>query len=574
MKAIAIIAVVLYHIGTCDYGYLGVDVFLVIAGYFTSQSIDKQIINRGGYFRFVTNRLFRLWPLLLLAGVVCLGFGWLMMLPDNFENVAQSVVATNFFGNNVLAAITTKNYWDVSNDYKPLMHTWYVGVIMQFYVIIPLLLFAVGKWSKNADRRKHANIVLVSLIGVASLVAYLTCENAAMKFYYLPFRLYEFCAGCTVFYLFGNKSGSASKRLLANIGFVVAYLAVIALLFVDAEYMSRPAKLLSTVCLTSVLLMAMPQVEWAQDRIFSNKWVATIGAASFSIFVWHQVVIAFTRYSFTNNLEEFVPFVSVVILTAILAIPSYKYVEKMKKNRAAWIVTVVVLFLTTGFSLYIYETAGVIRDVPELDVVKGKIHRGMWAEYCDRGYQYDKDFSGTDKPKWYVIGNSFGRDMVNIILESPVADSVEISYSTQEAYKKRGDRFAEADVVFLSTLGVNDDIIRDVKSRCSERSKFYIIGEKNFGESNGQVYRHRLEKKYHDLTIKMEEGYAEKNDILKRAYSDTYIDLIKMVQQPDGKVRVFSDDNRFISQDCRHLTKAGAQYYAKMMNWDKFLMKR
>lgn len=515
-----------------------------------------------------------MWPLLLLAGVVCLGFGWLMMLPDNFENVAQSVVATNFFGNNVLAAITTKNYWDVSNDYKPLMHTWYVGVIMQFYVIIPLLLFAVGKWSKNGERRKHANIVLVSLIGVASLVAYLTCENAAMKFYYLPFRLYEFCAGCTVFYLFGNKSGSANKRVWANIGFVVAYLAVIALLFVDAEYMSRPAKLLSTVCLTSVLLMAMPRVEWAQGRIYSNKWVATIGAASFSIFVWHQVVIALTRYSFTNNLEEFGPFVSVVILTAILAIPSYKYVEKMKKNRAAWIATVVVLFLTTGFSLYIYETAGVVRDVPELDVVKGKIHRGMWAEYCDRGYRYDKDFSGMDKPKWYVIGNSFGRDMVNTILESPVADSVEISYSTQEAYKKRGARFAEADVVFLSTLGVNDDIIRDVKSRCSERSKLYVIGEKNFGESNGLVYRHRLEKNYHDLTIKMEEGYAEKNDILKRTYSDIYIDLIKMVQQPDGKVRVFSDDNRFISQDCRHLTKAGAQYYAKMMNWDRFLMKQ
>ena len=72
----------------------------------------------------------------------------------------------------------------------------------------------------------------------------------------------------------------------------------------------------------------------------------------------------------------------------------------------------------------------------------------------------------------------------------------------------------------------------------------------------------------------MEEGYAEKNDILKRTYSDIYIDLIKMVQQPDGKVRVFSDDNRFISQDCRHLTKAGAQYYAKMMNWDRFLMKQ
>lgn len=49
IKAIAIIAVVLYHFGTCKFGYLGVDIFLVIAGYFTSQSVDKQIAN-GGVF--------------------------------------------------------------------------------------------------------------------------------------------------------------------------------------------------------------------------------------------------------------------------------------------------------------------------------------------------------------------------------------------------------------------------------------------------------------------------------------------------------------------------------------------
>lgn len=50
LKAIAIIAVVLYHIGICEYGYLGVDIFLVIAGYFTAQSVEKLINNRGGVF--------------------------------------------------------------------------------------------------------------------------------------------------------------------------------------------------------------------------------------------------------------------------------------------------------------------------------------------------------------------------------------------------------------------------------------------------------------------------------------------------------------------------------------------
>ena len=50
LKAVAIIAVVLYHFGASEYGYLGVDIFLVIAGYFTSKSVDNQIVNKGGVF--------------------------------------------------------------------------------------------------------------------------------------------------------------------------------------------------------------------------------------------------------------------------------------------------------------------------------------------------------------------------------------------------------------------------------------------------------------------------------------------------------------------------------------------
>ncbi len=495
LKAIAIIAVVLYHLGTCEYGYLGVDIFLVIAGYFTSQSIEKQIANGKGCLLFAINRLFRLLPLLLLAGVVCLGWGWMLMLPDDFENTAQSIVAT---------------------------------------------------------------------IGIASLVAYLLEKNAASKFYFLPYRLYEFCAGGLMFYLFGKKQATTSKNVWATVGFLIAYLAIIALLFVDAEYVSRPVKLLATVGLTSALCVLMPRVELVQGKVFSNQWIAAIGAASFSIFVWHQVVLALIRYSFTSNLTEVFTLLTFVGITAVLSVLSFKYVEKTK---LAWVLTGLLLILTTGASFYIYKNAGVVRDVPELEVVKANVHRGMWAEYCDRGYQYDKEFSDSDKPKWYVIGNSFGRDMVNIILESEMADIVEISYSYTTEYMDKDDRFSSADVVFLSNLGVDDEIIEDVRSRCFENTRFFVIGEKNFGENNGQVYRHRFESDYHQLTVEMEEGYAEKNDRLKTQYADCFIDMIALVQKPDGKVPVFSADGRFISQDCRHLTKAGAQMYAKKIDW-------
>lgn len=571
LKAVAIIAVVLYHFGASEYGYLGVDIFLVIAGYFTSRSVDNQIVNRGGYFRFVVNRIFRLWPLLLIAGAVCLCFGWLTMLPDHFENTANSIVATNFFANNILESITTKNYWDVGNDYKPLMHTWYVGLLMQFYVLIPFILFIIGRLIKDAKKRQISNLITMVLIAIISVLLYWFSDNACARFYYLPYRLFEFCIGGIVFYLFGVSQVKANRKAVMSVLFSLVYLCLLALLFIESDIISSKVKLLAVVLLTAILLVMMPRSEIAQGKIFANKWLAAIGAASFSIFVWHQVVLAMIRYSFTNNLTEVTPLLAFVAITVVLSVLSYKYVEKMKKTKGAWGFIALLFVLTTAGSLYIYANAGVVRDVPELEVVKGKVHRGMWAEYCDRGYKYDKEFTDDERPKWFVIGNSFGRDMVNIILESPYADKVEVVYSDTKSYKEREERFAKADVVFLSSLGLNEALIEDIQMRCKRNTNLFVIGEKNFGECNGQVYRHRFAKDYHHLTIEMEEGYAEKNERLKAAYPDIYVDIIEMVRQKDGKVRVFSDDGRFISQDCQHLTKAGAQYYAFLIDWERFL---
>lgn len=571
LKALAIIAVVLYHLGASKFGYLGVDIFLVIAGFFTSRSIDNQIVNGGGYLTYVSYRLFRLWPLLLIAGIVILAWGWIFMLPDDYENMAQSVIATNVFGNNVLQAITTRNYWDVVNEYKPLMHTWYVGLLMQFYMLIPFILFITGRLIKDAKKRQTSILFTMGLIAIVSVLLYWFSDDVCARFYYLPYRLFEFCIGGIVFYLFGAGQVKANKKAVMNALFSFAYLCLLALLFVESDIISSTVKLLTVVLLTALLLVMMPRVEIAQGKIFANKLLAAIGAASFSIFVWHQVVLAMIRYSFTNNMTEASPLLAFVAITVVLSVFSYKYVEKMKKTKVAWGFIALLFVLATAGSLYIYANAGVVRDVPELEVVKGKVHRGMWAEYCDRGYQYDKEFTDDARPKWYVIGNSFGRDMVNIILESPYVDKVEVVYSDTKTYIEREERFAKADVVFLSTLGLSEALIEDVQMLCKGKTKLFLIGEKNFGENNGQVYRQRFAKDYHQLTIDMEEGYAEKNERLKAAYPNIYIDMIDMVLQPDGKVRVFSDDGRFISQDCRHLTKAGALYYAKLMDWNRFL---
>lgn len=244
------------------------------------------------------------------------------MLPDDYENMAQSVIATNVFGNNVLQAITTKNYWDVVNEYKPLMHTWYVGLLMQFYVLIPFILFMIGRLIRDTKKRQTSNLCTMGLIASVSILLYWFSDNACARFYYLPYRLFEFCIGGIVFYLFGVSQVKANKKAVMSVLFSLAYLCLLALIFVESDIFSSKVKLLAVVLLTALLLVMMPRAEIAQGKIFANKWLAAIGAASFSIFVWHQVVLALIRYSFTNNLTETTPLVVFVAITALLSVVS------------------------------------------------------------------------------------------------------------------------------------------------------------------------------------------------------------------------------------------------------------
>ena len=198
LKGIAILCVLLFHIGLLKSGYLGVDVFFVINGFLLIPSVVKGVEDGNfSYFRFLEKRIVRLLPLIALASFACLILGYYLMLPDSLENLGQAVIASNFFSENILSAITTKNYWDISNDYKPLMHLWYVGVLMEFYFVLPLLVIILKKLS-GFIKRKASYIIFEGLciFTLLSLFLYLLpIDTDSNKFYYLPYRFFELSMG-------------------------------------------------------------------------------------------------------------------------------------------------------------------------------------------------------------------------------------------------------------------------------------------------------------------------------------------------------------------------------------------
>lgn len=98
-------------------------------------------------------------------------------------------------------------------------------------------------------------------------------------------------------------------------------------------------------------------------------------------------------------------------------------------------------------------------------------------------------------------------------------------------------------------------------------SNIFRIGTKNFGYSNGAVYKNRFKDDYLNSSVNIREGYQELNENWKKDWNYSYIDLISFVATDDGMVRVYTEDGKFIIQDCLRLTEPGAKWYASVIDW-------
>lgn len=218
--------------------------------------------------------------------------------------------------------------------------------------------------------------------------------------------------------------------------------------------------------------------------------------------------------------------------------------------------------------------AGVVRDVPELDIYKANVRRNMFAEYNDRIYSLDKDFPAEKggKKNVLLIGNSFARDMGNILLESEMADQINISYIWHDI-DRFTQRIREADYVFV--FNWKHAVPYQVWDNLKPDAEVWGIGTKNFGACSGNVYRNRNRVDYYEQTVEVNPNFILVNSMLKKEWRDHYLDFMEYVQQPKGasSVRAFTDTHKLFSQDCAHLTKAGAQYYANSIIWKNILKK-
>ncbi len=575
LKGIAIIAVVLYHLGISTFGYLGVDVFFVISGYLVAIGLIKSFQkDKFSYWSYVNKRLSRLWPGLILIGVISLTLGWFFMLPLHYKLNCESVIGTVTFTNNFVQYITGGGYWTSANDLKPLMHTWYIGILMQFYVIIPII-FIIAKRCV----RQWQNVVFYALtaLSILSLILYVSpLMSESQNFYMLPARFFELGAGC----LLALAIFDDDNKLKGLKKYLFCILLLLSIIFVFGSTIGEiKLRLVIVTVLSIVMVGSSNYFEVSQKFQKTLTPITFLGVASYSLYLSHQVFFAFYRYVvnnvFTTKTYLCVLFASIVIgllLYFIFEKPLSAYISK-KKSNLYWVngVCVILVVILSSVSLYYYRQNGMVRDVPELGLFIGENNQTP-EEYNQAPFGLNKDFEDNGKKNILVIGDSFGRDWVNILHEAGVDSVMNISY-TMYVDENTKNRMSKADFVFVATNlpFFSSYNYNQIYSELFNR-KFWRVGLKSFGENFiGNIYSTKGSVDYYE-TLVTERQYSKNiSDSEKKLFKENFIDMMTPIMEKDGSIKLFTDDKMLITEDGIHLTKAGANLYAEKLNiWRYF----
>ena len=308
LRAVAVIAVMLYHLGFTwiPGGFLGVDLFFVISGYVITRLLLDSIQRSGGLDlrAFYKARIRRLFPPLIFMIIVTTLY-ICIWAPETVRRFVSDSPFSIFGLMNWWLVFRHTDYFDSIARPPLLQHTWSLGVEAQFYLIWPLILLLVLR-QFGKKRIPGAALLIAAISGITLLIVSFQVDAAsASQVSHVYFGTDTHSIGLflgaalAVSWVPQNLKEQVNKRaqdFIDGIG-VFGFVGILAtFLFVNETdptlyKLAFPlAGIFGCAIITSVV---HPASRFAP--ILSSKIAVWIGERSYSIYLWHWVVFQLTR---------------------------------------------------------------------------------------------------------------------------------------------------------------------------------------------------------------------------------------------------------------------------------------
>jgi len=308
LRALAVFAVVLYHLGIAwiPGGFLGVDLFFVISGYVITRLILDSIESANGLDikEFYAARVRRLFPGLVVLLIVT-AIAIALFAPDAIRRFVNDVPFVLSGTNNWHLVALHQDYFQAIGRPPLLQHTWSLAVEFQFYLIWPIiLLFVWRRFGKRVVRR--AALAIATFSGTALFLFSLQADNAtAGRISHIYFGTDTHSLGLflgsalAVSWIPRNLTPNISQRaqdFIDGIG-VFGFIGLLCIfLFIDetnATLYQLAFPLAGLFGCATIVSIVHPASRFSP--ILSNKIFIWIGQRSYGIYLWHWVVFQVTR---------------------------------------------------------------------------------------------------------------------------------------------------------------------------------------------------------------------------------------------------------------------------------------
>lgn len=629
LRAIAVIVIILFHLDftVLQGGYIGVDVFFVISGFLITRLVINEVNETGkfNYLNFYIRRIRRLLPALLFTLLVSLVAAVILMTPQHLERLGGVSLHALFSVSNFFF-LQESGYFNADSSFKPLLHTWSLSVEEQFYLVWPL--FIVFLAYKTTKFWSLMSIVLIGFfsfllnhlfIGGGWFLGDISEEFSNFFknsfdtiFYLMPFRVFEFTIGAVVVWFI--KYQPKNKLVLE-----ILFLTGLAMIIYPALYYTKsiifPSYNALLPCFGAALLIYSSESKYS-GRITNNKFVIRIGIISYSLYLIHwPIIIFFKYYTFEPlNLSQQLIIIGLSMLFALLM---YKYIEtplrfssSSKINHRKFgilsgattsllLISSLTLWMSDGF---VWRYKAEVQD----QVTRPSSNYSLYNDYAHRGLK--DDFINSRLKNVFIIGDSYGKDFINILKNSSVNNGIEIIYSHTGAQcqpmfgintdvlknivkrrylakcKKNWERLdsmraqlAKADVIILAAHWKPwaTKLIKSVSENLTAINKdaeIFVVGPKSL-ENYALAYYNRFpfrtsnSKGYisaDSSNINIEKDFiatAGSNNFSYISYYSTFCTRTTYECYP------LNESGNVIIYDKGHLSKEGAQYFSKKINF-------
>ena len=340
LRAIAVTAVVLYHLGISwiPGGFLGVDLFFVISGYVITRLILDSINQSGALDlrEFYAARLRRIYPAFIFM-VVCIIIFIGVWAPEAIKRFLSDLPYALTGSINWLLVARHQDYFEAIGRPPLLQHTWSLAVELQFYLIWPIILLTILKYFGKKNIARIALLIAITSGVTLFLVSLQLDQSNAQQVSHIYFGTDTHSLGLflgsalAVSWIPQNLSADIEKRaqdVIDAIGVIGLLGLIAAFLFIDEANASlyRIAFPLAGIfgCLV-IISLVHPASRFAP--LISSAPFRWIGQRSYGIYIWHWVIFQVTRPSVDLTGQSWALYLARVLLVLALADISLRWVE-------------------------------------------------------------------------------------------------------------------------------------------------------------------------------------------------------------------------------------------------------